>query len=153
MPQPRRLSPTDDMAPVHALLVAAFAYMDGVIDPPSSLARMNPVDLAALAERAEVWVIGTPPMACVVLTPQPDTLYLGKLAVAGDARGRGLARALVELACNRARAQGLPSVTVQTRVELTANHAAFVRLGFVETGRTAHPGFDRPTSITFRRGV
>jgi hypothetical protein len=24
-------------------------------------------------------------------------------------------------------------------------------MGFVETGRTAHPGFARPTSIAFRR--
>jgi hypothetical protein len=39
------------------------------------------------------------------------------------------------------------------RVELTETHATFRALGFTETGRTAHPGFDRPTSITFRRPV
>jgi len=153
MPQPRQLTPSDDMAPVHALLVGAFAYMDGRIDPPSSLSGLGPSDLCRIAAQAEMWVIGTPPCACVILTPQPDTLYLGKLAVAETARGRGLARALVELACARARALGLPSVTLQTRVELTGNHQTFQRLGFVETGRTAHPGFDRPTSVTFRRVV
>jgi len=153
MTQPRRLTPTDDISAVHALLVDAFAYMDGVIDPPSSLLRMSPADLVAEAGRAELWVIGAQPEACAILTPQAETLYLGKLAVADRARGQGLARRLVEHACDRARALALPSVTLQTRVELTANHHAFARMGFVETGRTAHPGHARPTSITFRRGV
>jgi ribosomal protein S18 acetylase RimI-like enzyme len=136
---------------MHALLAASFAHMDGVIDPPSSLARLAPADL--LAPQSESWVIGTPPRACVVLTPQPGTLYLGKLAVAEAARGQGLARVLMDLALTRARALGLPSVTLQTRVELTGNQAAFQALGFTEVGRTAHPGYDRPTSITYRRPV
>lgn len=147
MDTPRRLDPQDDPHPMHAMLVAAFAYMDGVIDPPSSLARLAPADL--LAPGSEAWVIGTPPRACGVLTPQPGTLYLGKLAVAAGARGQGLARRLVDLACARARALNLPSVTLQTRVELTGNQAAFQAMGFTETARTAHPGFDRPTSITY----
>lgn len=151
---PRRLRPDDPaIGAVHALLTAAFAYMEGRIDPPSSLARMGPAELAHEAGRAELWVLGDPPRAGVILTPRPDTLYLGKLAVAAGARGQGLARVLANHACARARALGLPHVTLQTRVELTENHAAFARLGFAEVGRTAHPGYDRPTSITFRRAV
>ncbi|RUY90914.1 GNAT family N-acetyltransferase, partial [Mesorhizobium sp. M7A.F.Ca.CA.003.01.2.1] len=38
-------------------------------------------------------------------------------------------------------------------IELTANHAAFARLGFRETGRTAHDGYARPTSITMRKAL
>jgi ribosomal protein S18 acetylase RimI-like enzyme len=89
----------------------------------------------------------------MLLTPQADTLYLGKLAVAEGARGRGLARVMVDHACARARALGLAHVTLQTRVELVENHATFARLGFVEIARAAHPGYDRPTSITYRRPV
>ena len=44
-----------------------------------------------------------------------------------------------------------PLIELQTRVELTANHRAFRALGFVETGRTAHQGYDRPTSVTMRK--
>ena len=51
----------------------------------------------------------------------------------------------------RAKALGLRGVELQTRIELTANHATFAALGFVETERTAHPGYDRPTTLTFRR--
>lgn len=159
--QPVRLSPDDDMAAVHRLLTDAFAYMAGRIDPPSSLDRMTAADLARAAQTGELWILpgaGTEPppgapLACMVLTPEPGRLYLGKLAVAGAARGSGLARRMIAHAVARARALGLPALTLQTRVELTGNHATFTRLGFIETGRTAHPGFDRPTSVTFTRPV
>jgi predicted N-acetyltransferase YhbS len=89
----------------------------------------------------------------VILTPQEDTLYLGKLAVAHAARGQGLARRLIALSLERARALGLATVSLQTRVELLENHATFAALGFEMTGTTAHPGYDRPTSVSFRRAV
>ncbi|MCW1931379.1 GNAT family N-acetyltransferase [Pararhodobacter zhoushanensis] len=143
----------EDMRAVHALLTKAFAYMDGVIDPPSSLNRMTVDDLARDAALNELWVIEPGPAACVILTPKADTLYLGKLAVAEGHRGTGLSRVMVALAMERARALGLPSVTLQTRVELVGNQAAFQAMGFAETDRTAHAGHDRPTSITYQRPV
>lgn len=151
--QPHRLDPTADFAPALRLIQTAFAYMDGLIDPPSSMHQLTVADLAKQAEMAEVWTIGTPAIACMVLTPKPGCLYLGKLAVAAAHRGRGLARIMVDLACTRARALALPVVELQTRVELTSNQAAFRSLGFVEVARTAHPGYDRPTSITFQKTV
>lgn len=136
-----------------SLLQAEFAFMEGRINPPSSLAALTPDALATLSRTAEVWAIGTPPIACVLLTPRPPALYLGKLAVASSHRRKGLARALVDLAETRARALGLAVLELQTRVELFENQATFRALGFVETGRTAHPGYDRPTSVTFRRAL
>jgi N-acetylglutamate synthase-like GNAT family acetyltransferase len=140
-----------DWAAIHRLLVAEFAYMEGRIDPPSSLRDLTAAGIATQAQAGEVWVIGHTPdlVACMFLTPKPGTLYLGKLAVRGDQRGLGHARALVACALDRARALGLGRVELQTRMELLENHSAFAALGFHEVGRTAHPGFDRPTSITF----
>lgn len=152
LPALRRMAPDGDMRPVHALLSEAFATMEGVIDPPSSMNRMTPGDLAEEAGRAELWVIDGP-LACMILTVKGETLYLGKLAVAHDWRGSGLARVMIEQAVARAKALGLASVSLQTRVELTANQAAFQALGFVETGRTAHAGYPRPTSISYARTV
>lgn len=140
-----------DWDAIHALLTQEFAGMEGRIDPPSSLRDLTASDIAAQSRRGEVWVIGTPPLACVFLSPKPDALYLGKLAVASALRGQGLARHLVDLAQSRARAMGLPRLELQTRVELLENHATFRALGFVETGRTAHPGYSKPTSITFAK--
>lgn len=135
------------------LLQTAFAEMELRIAPPSSVHRLTEAAIAAQAAAGEVWVIGAPPLACVFFTPQPGCLYLGKLAVAEQARRRGLARRLVALAETRARALGLPALELQSRVELAENHAAFAAMGFAETGRTAHAGFAAPTSITFRKPV
>jgi GNAT superfamily N-acetyltransferase len=132
------------------LLQRAFAAMEGRIDPPSSLHRLTAADLAA---SWELWAVGRPAVACLVLTPEPDALYLGRLAVDPAWRGQGLARALVAVAETRARALGRPRLRLQTRVELTENHAVFRALGFAETGRSAHPGFARPTFVTFSRPV
>ena len=150
---PRRMAAEEDFGPVLSLLRAAFAFMEGRIDPPSSLHRLTAAALAGQAREAEVWVAEETgqPVACMVLTPQADTLYLGKLAVAETHRGQGLGRQMAEHALARARALGLSRVTLQTRVELTENHAAFEAMGFRKTGATAHAGYDRPTSFTYAR--
>ncbi len=152
--QPPLVRATDpfDWPGVLALIQRAFAGMEGRIDPPSSVHRLTAEGIAAQARTGEIWVV--PPLqACMFLTPKDGRLYLGKLAVEPALQGRGLARQLVALAEERARALGFAILELETRVELTENHAIFARLGFVETGRKAHPGFDRPTSITFAKRV
>jgi GNAT superfamily N-acetyltransferase len=149
---PRRVTDPALWPAVLALLRAEFAYMAGRIDPPSSLDRLTPESLTDQARQGEIWIIGAP-VACVFLTPKLQVMYIGKLAVAADQRGKGLARRLIDVAEDRARALGLPALELQTRVELVENQAAFQAMGFVEVGRTAHPGYDRPTSITYRRAV
>lgn len=142
-----------DWSALLSLVQAEFAYMEGRIDPPSSMLALTPQAIAEQAAKGEVWAIGTPPLACVFLTLKADALYIGKLAVAAAQRGKGLARALIDLAETRARALGNPFLELQTRVELAANQATFTALGFTEVGRTAHAGYSRPTSITYRRAV
>jgi len=148
----RRLSPDDPaLGEVLTLIQSAFAYMDGRIDPPSSMHRLTLADLRQSAATGEVWAIGAPLQACVVLSPKADRLYLGKLAVAANAQGLGLARVLVDRAARSAAARRLPVVELQVRVELTENIRTFERLGFVEVGRTAHAGYSRPTSVTMHK--
>jgi predicted GNAT superfamily acetyltransferase len=88
-----------------------------------------------------------------VLTPTDESLYLGKLAVRNSERGSGLARVLINHAEHCAQQLGLPILELQTRIELTENQRTFASMGFVEHERTAHGGFSRPTSITFRKPV
>jgi len=153
-PPARRLREGDpDIDAVLALIRAAFASMEGRVDPPSSMHRLDRLVVSRHAGTGEVWVLGDPVVACVFLTPEPGRLYLGKLAVAAEYRRRGYAQLLVDLACDRARALGLGCVELHSRIELVENHAAFVAMGFRKVGETAHPGYDRPTSITFRKSV
>lgn len=150
--QPIRLTGADDMQAVYNLLADSFAYMEGRIDPPSSLKRMTPATLAEQAARHELWILPGPD-ACMILTPNAAHLFLGRLAIAMARRGKGLARIMIAHAETRAGALGLPQIRLQTRIELTGNQSIFRSLGFQETGRTAHPGFDRATSVTFAKTV
>ena len=59
--------------PILVLLRDAFAFMEGRIDPPSSLRDLTPEALTRQAEGGEIWVIGAP-VACVFLTPKPGAL-------------------------------------------------------------------------------
>ena len=151
---PRRLAPDwPHWEALRRLVLGAFSFMEGRIDPPSSAHRLTVEDMAAQARDGEVWAVmeGDAPVACIFLAPRPSCLYLGKLAVDPGRQGTGLGRRLVALAEERARALGLPALELQSRVELTEIHAIFARLGFARTGETAHPGYDRPTSVTMRK--
>lgn len=144
----------DDWSGLLALLHAAFAGMEGRISPPSSLHRL---DAASLAQKAaeEILILAREEdgglVGCVFLKPEAEALYVGKLAVSPAAQGRGIGRALMQTAEAEARAAGVPRLRLQTRVELTENHATFAAMGFAETARTSHPGFDRPTTIEMMR--
>lgn len=136
-----------------ALVMASFAYMDGVIDPPSSAHRLTPANLAQKArdEIAYVATDGEAMIGCVFLRPEPDCLYVGKLAIAPGRQGQGLGRRLLAVAEDEARKLGLPALRLETRIELVANHATFGRWGFVKTAENAHAGFDRTTSIEMQK--
>jgi GNAT superfamily N-acetyltransferase len=148
---PRRAQEKPDLLAVHALLRAEFAYMNERIDPWSSIDRLTVEDLSR--GTGEVWVIGEPPLACIVLTPKQERLYVGKLAVSAAQRGNGLARLLVDHADLRAQQLGLTWLELETRIELTENQQTFEAMGFSEFQRTSHPGYEHVTSITFRRAV
>lgn len=144
-----------DHAALHRLLTDAFASMAGRIDPPSSMTAMTVEDVRRKAEAEDLFLVRThgTPVGCLFGLACRDTYHVGKLAVAEGVRGRGYARALIEAAAARATRLGLACLVLQSRVELAENHAAFRAMGFEEAGRTAHPGYDRPTSVTFRRPV
>jgi GNAT superfamily N-acetyltransferase len=150
-----RRGPVAEWEALHALLAESFAFMEGRIDPPSSLAAMTPDSLRAKAAEETLVTLweGDALVGCGYLKDTGRSVYLGKLAVRADRRGRGLLRRIVAEADGMARALGRPVLALQTRVELTENHAAFAALGFREVGRTAHAGYDRPTSVTMERPV
>ena len=138
-----------------AVIGASFAYMDGVIDPPSSAHRLTPESLRDKAE-AEVGFIalaGEEIAGCAFLAEKADHFYLGKLAVAPAHQGYGIGRKLLQAAEEHARTSGKNLIELQTRIELTGNQELFAKLGFVETARTAHQGYDRPTSVTMRKAL
>lgn len=138
------------------LVLASFAYMNGLVDPPSSALRLTVESLARKArdEIGYMLLSDGKMMACAFFRPEaPACLYIGKLAVLPAAQGRGLGKALLDQAIIEARRLGLPRLRLETRIELAGNHASFGRWGFVKTAEKAHPGFDRTTFIEMQRPV
>lgn len=138
-----------------ALILAAFAYMDGRIDPPSSAHALTVDSLRQKASEEIAFgvISGGELLGCVFLRPEPNCLYIGKLAVAPASQGTGIGRQLIAIAEETARSLSLPTLRLQTRIELTENHEIFAAWGFVEAGRSAHAGFAGPTSIEMRKVI
>jgi Predicted acetyltransferase len=136
-----------------ALILSSFAYMEGVIDPPSSATRLT---LAALAYKARdeiafVALEGERLVGCIFCRPEPESLYVGKFAVSPSHQGKGIGARLLAVAEEVAREKDLPRLRLETRIELTGNHATFARWGFVKTAETSHPGFTRTTTIEMQK--
>jgi len=136
-----------------SLLHEAFAYMEGRIDPPSSLHHLTPALIAKKAKE-ETLLLATDKgelVGCVFAVQKDDAFYVGKLAVRINRQGEGIGRRLMDAAEELARKSGLAFLELSTRVELLENHATFAAMGFVKTAETSHPGYDRTTSITMRK--
>ena len=132
------------------LIRTSFLYMDGIIDPPSSVHRLS---LQSLKEKAAceicfIAVQGSEIAGCIFCRLEPpDNLYIGKLAVLPQMQGQGLGRQLLEAAESTAFASGLHRLRLETRIELAGNHATFSRWGFVKSAERSHTGYDRITFI------
>ncbi|WP_210166107.1 GNAT family N-acetyltransferase [Rhizobium lusitanum] len=135
------------------LILASFAYMNGRIDPPSSALALTPQSLREKArnEIGYVALDGDKIAGCVFCRAEPDSLYIGKLAVLPTAQRKGICRRLLTYAEADARERGLAVLRLETRIELTENHATFAALGFAKTADNRHPGFDRTTSIEMQK--
>ncbi len=137
-------------------LLEAFRYMEGRIDPPSSLETMG---IEAIKKKAqdEALIVAHDDdgklVGCASAALRDDCVYLSKVAVALTSRRQGITRGMFKAADEIARQHGKPFLELQTRVELIENHLTFGALGFVRVAETAHPGYSRATSITMRRRV
>ena len=135
------------------LILLSFAYMNDRIDPPSSALGLTPQSLAGKAgnEIGYLALEGEDLLGCMFLRPEQECLYVGKLAVVPKAQGRGVGRQLLQVVEAVARERRLPVLRVDTRIELTANHAVFAAWGFAKTAEKSHPSFDRVTYIEMRK--
>jgi len=151
-----QLSNDLDADAILALLKDAFAYMVNRIDPLSSLYKLTPQNIRDFAAKQVLLAIMDDtqgPLACLFVTEKPGHLYLGKWCVHCEHRGNGYARALLDWVQEYAVGRSSQYLELETRIELTENHATFQSLGFEIIGHKSHPGFDRPTSLTMRKNL
>ena len=143
---------TTDWASVLALVLKAFAYMEGRIDPPSSANRLTQEDMAAQAASGVLLLAEDDSglVGGVFLNQRIDAMHLGKLALDPSRQGEGIGRRLFKASVAGAKVQNFAENELQARIELTEIQTAVAGLGFRETGRTVRDGYDRPTSVTMR---
>ena len=137
-----RLARPEDLSAVGEITVAAYAdFTLGPSDP--YIARLR--DAAARAEQAELWlaederedggaVLGTvtvcPPGSVWREISRPGEGEFRMLAVAPQARGRGVGEALARFAIDRLAAQGAHAVVLSSLSTMHAAHRIYERLGF-----------------------
>lgn len=134
-------------------MAAAYAAYAGWLDPPSGVAEETAATLAAklaigggfIAQR-EGEVLG-----CVLFQLHDEYVYLGRLAVVAQARGRGIGRALTAQVEAAAIALGRPRVTLGVRLALPQNIRFFEQQGYTITGYASHPGYAQPTFATLEK--
>jgi GNAT superfamily N-acetyltransferase len=135
------------------VLYQAFEYQRERIDPPSSLYRLDEELLAKKAGEERVFVATDRGslVGCVFARDTGTSIYLGKLAVLPPLQGRGIGRRLVQAVEEFAGKSGRGIVELETRIELAENREKFESYGFRKVGENAHPGYDRPTSISMEK--
>jgi ribosomal protein S18 acetylase RimI-like enzyme len=140
------LDDVDELAAVGELTVATYSaagYLKGADDYADELRaaedRAREAALAVAVDGApdEPRVVGTVTY-CLPGTPwaevsQPGEAEVRMLAVAAEARGRGVGTVLTSWCVDRARREGRTAVALSTLEVMHAAHRLYERMGFVRT--------------------
>lgn len=143
-----------DAAAIAAVIAASFEQYRGKLIPESGAFRETADAIAAELSRGAGAIVAErngEMLGCVLVEEKEGDLYFGRLSVLPPARGLGLARRLIDAVEAEAHRRGLAGIRLGVRVVLTDNQRLFQALGYRETSREAHPGFDHPTSINMRK--
>ena len=149
-----RAATAADAAAIATTIAAAFEEYRGKLEPESGAFRETAEGIAAELGRESGAIVAERNgrmLGCVMVKLEEDDLYFGRLAVVPAARGQGIARKLIEAVDDEARRRELSGVRLGVRTVLTENQRLFTALGYIETSREAHEGFDHPTSINMRK--
>jgi GNAT superfamily N-acetyltransferase len=135
----------DELVAVGALTVSAYTadgYLGGAEDGyaehlRAAADRARDAELAVAVDDADGSLLGTVTY-CRAGTPwaevsRPGEAEFRMLAVAPEARGRGVGAALADWCVQRARVDGCTSVVLSTLPEMHPAHRLYERMGFVRT--------------------
>jgi predicted N-acetyltransferase YhbS len=151
-----RAATAADAAAIAATIAASFEQYRGKLEPESGAFRETAEGIAAELARESGAILAERNgciLGCVMVKLIDDDLYFGRLSVVPEVRGEGIARRLVEAVEDEARRRELAGVRLGVRIVLVENQQLFSAMGYVETSREAHEGFDHPTSINMRKAL
>lgn len=132
-----RLAAPADLGQIEDVVAAAFErHLQRMGFPPSQLLR----DDSEAIEAGQVWVLGNPIVAAIVLIEMDDTLIVENLAVHPNMQGQGLGRQLMQHAEQIARDRGLRRLRLDRNEINLELRGFFAHLGYVEMDRLSEYG-------------
>jgi N-acetylglutamate synthase-like GNAT family acetyltransferase len=137
-----RSATSADVDEIRQLVREAYAvYVERIGREPAPMGA----DYEALVADGAVSVAGDEDriVGVLVLRPQRDSLLLENVAVAPAEQGRGIGRALIAFAEQRAGELGLAKVALYTNAQMTENLSLYPALGYLEVDRRRDGGFER----------
>jgi ribosomal protein S18 acetylase RimI-like enzyme len=137
----RRAEPQDALSLAHCVHAAYRQYLPRIGKPPGPMLA----DYAEEIAHHQVWVAEEQGkiIGGLVLIPQADHMLLDNIAVDPAHQGRGLGRALLELADAESSAQGYQELRLYTHETMTENIDLYARIGWIETHRGEQGGYQR----------
>jgi len=102
-------------------------------------------DYRARVAQGNAWVaeVDGAVVGLLVLLPEPGYLLLDNVAVAPEAHGKGVGRALIAFAEDETRRRGHAEIRLYTHEKMVENIAMYPRLGYEETHRAEQAGYQR----------
>jgi ribosomal protein S18 acetylase RimI-like enzyme len=130
-----------DVPKVATLVDAAYGhYVEriGMLPRPMTddYAEVIANQRVTVAESHDATIVGV-----IVLTVDDEGFLVDNVAVDPRYRGKGLGRALLELAETEARRGGFDSICLYTHEKMTENLALYSRIGYVEYDRRSQGKF------------
>ena len=142
----RRAIPTDAGRIAACVCAAYIHYIERIGRQPGPMLD-DYGDLIA-KHQVHVAVDGEALLGAIVLMVTDDGFYIDNVAAAPAARGRGVGRALLQLAESEARRQGYDSIYLATHVKMVENRALYSKIGYVQYDERVVNGFPR---VFFRK--
>jgi ribosomal protein S18 acetylase RimI-like enzyme len=135
------------------LAVEAFAEFRDTLIPPPGILRESVEDVAQYIETGGAVIAwdGDLPVGSARFHPEPDHLYVGRVAVPPAFRRRGIASAMMRVLEDHARSLGFTETRVQVRQALPSNVALYRSLGYCPISTDPHPRVPEAMIITLAK--
>ncbi len=137
-----RVATAGDHPAVEAVVQAAYSpYVPRIGRAPGPMLD----DYGALIRGGRVHVVdrGGAVIGVLVLIPEQDAMLLDNVAVAPDAQGSGVGRAMLEFAEQAAKDAGYGTIRLYTNEAMAENLELYARIGYAETHRAEEKGLRR----------
>jgi predicted N-acetyltransferase YhbS len=143
----------DDIPTIVAVTRAAFEEFTSWLNPPSGAQNETPEKVRAklVSGHGVLALIGDRVVGSVYYSAEAEYVYLGRLAVLPEFRGRGIGTALVAEVERRARELGRARVRLGVRLALPHLRVRYERLGYKVYEERSHEGFAEPTYLMMEK--